>query len=106
MKGLAQGGQKNRGREREEEWMALPIPGSGPRCGYVGRTRGRRRRRRRRRRIRGKRKRRKGESLAHAVEATKYTAGIPDRSRSRTGGEEERTKGKEGQRKWKKEKKN
>ena len=44
--------------------------------------------------------------MAHAVEATKYTAGIPDRSRSRTGGEEERTKGKEGQRKWKKEKKN
>lgn len=36
--------------------------------------------------------RRKAESLAHAVEATKYTAGIPDRSRSRTGGEERKRK--------------
>lgn len=62
MKGLA---QKNRGREREreEEWMALPVHRGADTLG----------------RVEEEEKEREGrpESLARAVEPTKYTAGMP-----------------------------
>lgn len=64
MKGLA---QKNRGREREreEEWMALPVHRGADTLGRVEEEE--------------EEKEREGrlESLARAVEPTKYTAGMP-----------------------------